>query len=182
MEEFLLTPIHWEGQAFCGRSEKVKELFELSKVIGAPFQEKVLHWRDTTICIIQTERRKVIGEKENQSPEKSGVRGEAKETYLRKYETNIFHHCMVPTAKGASDPQKPYTPSWKFRNANLILKWLNQMDHVWMSYKVIIRKRKRRCKQNPYNKVCQKDIPTKGLNWILIFQIELKEIKKMIKT
>lgn len=52
-----------------------------------------------------------------------------------------FYHCAIATKKGASDPWKPSHPSWKFRNANFILKRANKMGHVWMSYKIIISKR-----------------------------------------
>lgn len=72
-EGFSHTPIHREGQVICGKSEKIKEVYELSKVTGAPFQVRIPHWREITKSIIQTKRIKVIGVKENKNIEK--IRG-----------------------------------------------------------------------------------------------------------
>lgn len=61
---------------------------------------------------------------------------------------HYFITIVITTEKGASDPQKPSTPFWKFRNANFILKWASKMDRVWMSYEIIMRNKKIRCKTN----------------------------------
>lgn len=52
-EGFLHTSIHKEGQRFHGKSEKVEEVYKLSKVPGDSSLEIVLCWRETAGTIIQ---------------------------------------------------------------------------------------------------------------------------------